>query len=89
MLINSNTIKGKCPVCGAANCACGGPSNVIPVDERVTRVGGGTLKRYDLGRGVSIQLTEEAARARGLLPAKKEEPVLNKRRLPTQNKKRG
>lgn len=86
MLINSNTIKGKCVVCGAANCTCGGPSNVIPVDERVTRVGGGTLKRYDLGRGVSIQLTEDMARARGLLPPKAAEPTLNKKRSPGSNK---
>ncbi len=79
-------MKGKCPVCGKANCACGGPSNVIPVDERVTRVGPGALKRYDLGRGVSIQLTEDMARARGLLPPKAAEPTLNKKRTPTQNK---
>ncbi|MFH0902325.1 MAG: hypothetical protein V2A73_16965 [Pseudomonadota bacterium] len=86
MLINSNTVKGKCPVCGAANCACGGPSKVIPVDQRVTTVGTGPLTSYPLGRGASIVLTEDMARARGLLPPKVAEPVQNKKRSPAQNK---
>ncbi len=88
MLINSRIIKGKCPVCGTANCACGGPSTVIPVDERVTRAGTGALRTYPLGRGVSIQLTDDMARARGLLPPKAAEPVLNKKRSPVSNKGR-
>lgn len=66
MLVNSRSMKGKCPVCGAGNCSCGGPSKVVPVDERVTMASRGPLKQYDLGRGVSIQLTDEAARALGL-----------------------
>ncbi len=86
MLINSNTIKGKCPICGKANCACGGPSTVVPVDERVTRAGAGVLRTYSLGRGASIQLTDDMARARGLLPPKAAEPVLNKKRTPASNK---
>lgn len=91
MLIDSNVVKGKCPVCGKPNCACGGPSKVVPVDERVTRAGSGPLRSYSLGRGVSIQLTEEMARARGLLPPKAVEPTQNKKRTPGQNKgvKRG
>ncbi len=91
MLVNSNAIKGKCPVCGTANCACGGPSTVIAVDERVTKAGTGPLRSYPLGRGVSILLTEEMARARGLLPPKAAEPAQNKKRSPGLNKgvKRG
>jgi hypothetical protein len=75
-------MRGKCPVCGVANCACGGPSKVIAVDKS-TYSGGGTLSAYPLGRGVSILLTDEHARALGY---KKQEPVQNKKRIPTRNK---
>lgn len=88
MLINSGfsrILNGRCPICGAANCACGGPSNVIAVDERVTRAGRGPLRSYPIGRGASIQLEDEMARARGFLP-KKAEPVLNKKRVQAPNK---
>jgi len=81
MLVNSRTsrtLNGRCPVCGADRCQCGGPSKVIAVDERITTAGKGALKMYSLGRGVSIQLTDEAARARGLLPPKTPEPVPTK-----------
>jgi hypothetical protein len=37
MLITSRTIRGKCPVCSSPNCACGGPSNVTAVDERMSK----------------------------------------------------
>ncbi len=89
MLINSSVVKGKCPVCGAPSCSCGGPSKVIAVDERVTAAGQGPLAKYSLGRGVSILLSEEMARARGFLPPKKQEPVLNKKRPAAPNKARG
>ncbi len=79
-------VARKCPICGAPHCTCGGPSNVIAVDQRVTAANHGPLTAYPLGRGVSILLTAEAARARGLLPAKKLEPVANKKREPVQNK---
>lgn len=72
MLITSRTIRGKCPVCGAAGCTCGGPSAVAAVDERMTLAGRGPLRSYPIGRGVSIQLTDEEARRRGLLPAEPE-----------------
>jgi len=88
MLISSRTVAGKCPVCGAANCACGGPSNVIAIDERGRAAGGdtGPLRRYELGRGAAVLLRDDAARARGLLPAKREEPVHNKRRAGASDK---
>lgn len=41
MLINSRGARGKCPICGADRCSCGGPSKVIPVDQRVTQATGG------------------------------------------------
>lgn len=87
MLINSSVIKGKCPVCGAANCSCGGPSKIIESKGGVT-VKGGRLVQVPLGRpGVSIQMYEQEAAQRGLLP-KKAEPVANKKRSPVANKGR-
>lgn len=57
MLVNSSVVKGKCPVCGAASCACGGPSNVIAVDERVTRAAAtGEIVRVPIGHGASIKM---------------------------------
>ncbi len=80
MLITSNVVKGRCPICGAVDCTCGGPSTVVAVDERVMlAAAGGAMLRFDLGRGVSIKLREETARRRGLLPAKPEEAPGKKR----------
>lgn len=39
-LVNSQTIKGKCPICGESNAKCGGPSTNHPVDVAI-----------DLGKG--------------------------------------
>jgi hypothetical protein len=91
VLITSNAMKGKCPVCGAANCACGGPSNVIAVDERMTKAGSGPLRLYPQGRGRYIQLNDVAARALGLLPpeTKMKDSAPNKMRRPGPNKARG
>lgn len=87
MLITSSAMKGRCPVCGAANCACGGPSNIIAVDENVTTATHGPLKMYPLGRGRFVQLTDAAARARGLLPEQKmKEQAPNKMRRQPPNK---
>lgn len=84
MLISSSTVKGKCPVCGAASCACGGPSRIVESASE----GSGPLKQYPLGRGRFVQLTDDAARARGLLPpeGKKREQALNKKRVSAPNK---
>ena len=79
MLINSNTLKGKCPVCGTESCVCGGPSQIVEP--------AGPLKRYPLGRGASVKLSESEAIARGLM--KKRDPVLNKKRHSATNKARG
>ncbi|NLD71176.1 MAG: hypothetical protein GX649_00505 [Chloroflexi bacterium] len=87
MLITSRTIRGRCPVCGAAGCTCGGPSNVVAIDERVTAARRGPLQSYPLGRGVSVQLTEEEARRRGLAPAE-EAPPRDKARRPPNDKGR-
>jgi hypothetical protein len=82
MLINSRIVGGRCPVCGAVDCACGGPSGVQGVDERVTRaVSSGPLLTFELGRGVSVRLREETARRQGLLPPKPE-PQVKKRTTP-------
>ena len=95
MLINSNTNKGRCPICGAAGCTCGGPSKSVPVDENVVTVTDGPLKKYHLGRGTYVQLTEEEARRRGLLKEhedvedKMDPAAPNKMRAPAGNKGRG
>ncbi len=92
MLISSRTLKGRCPVCGAANCSCGGPSTVIPVDERIKEAKvGGRLVSVPTGRpGVSVKITEEEARRLGYLPpepAPKARPVAqNKKRRPAEHK---
>jgi hypothetical protein len=97
MLINSNTIKGTCPICGAAGCNCGGPSKSVPVDENVVMATEGPLKKYHLGRGTYVQLTEDEARRRGLLnehddiSEKMDQAAPNKMRAPgtAHNKGRG
>jgi hypothetical protein len=92
MLISSRTLRGKCPVCGAENCSCGGPSTVAPVDERIKEAKvGGRLVSVPTGRpGVSVKVTEEEARRLGHLPAepapKARPPVPNKKRRPAENK---
>jgi len=68
MILNSSAVKRKCPICGAPNCACGGPSDVVGVDIRMAKVmRGGKLVRIAMGRGLSVQMYEEEARRRGLL----------------------
>ena len=82
-------MRRKCPVCGVADCSCGGPTTVIPVDQRVTSASVGGLRAFPLKRaGLSIVLTEEEARAQGLLPAKMHDPALNKMRRTAPNKGR-
>jgi len=89
MLINSSVVKGKCPICGAANCACGGPSNVMPVDATARTLSGKLVKVPLPGRpGASVQIDEQEAIRLGLLP-KKREPVRNKKRATAPNKGRG
>lgn len=93
MLVTSNTLRGRCPICGAPHCTCGGPTEVVAVDQRMELAGNkGPLRRYELGRGVSVQLTDEAARRAGLLERAGEErgrqPTHNKMRRPGANKGR-
>jgi hypothetical protein len=78
--------RDKCPICSAPSCSCGGPSN-IREHVGVTAMGG-KLVKVPTGRpGVSIQMYEQEAAQRGLLP-KKAEPVANKKRRPVLNKER-
>jgi len=87
-LITSRTLGRRCPVCGAANCTCGGPSNIVAVDERMeVAMSKGKMVRIPLARpGASIQMYEEEARRRGLLPPKT--TAETKIRRPTRNKAR-
>lgn len=79
MLITSRTLgrstgHGRCPVCGAQDCMCGGPSNVVAVDERIVMAASrGPMVSIPVGRGVSIKLREATARRRGYLPPRLEE----------------
>jgi hypothetical protein len=60
-----------CLVCGAANCACGGPTEIIPIDQRVKEKDRmGTLKWYDnpARPGARMKLSDAAATRMGLLP---------------------
>ncbi len=93
MLISSRALGRRCPVCGAANCSCGGPSNVRAVECTEAAEMGGKLVRVPLGRpGLSMQITEAEARRLGYLPAEPEpkaRPVpRTKMRRPAQNKGR-
>lgn len=87
MLINSDGVKGRCPVCGAPDCRCGGPTTVIPVDERTRKADvSGKLVDIPIGKGRAIRMYEEEAIRRGLLPGKKAEPAQNKKRTPAKTK---
>jgi hypothetical protein len=64
-----------CPLCKAAGRACGGPSGVVPVDERIERSKPTmtALKRYNVtvnGYETVMLLTEKEAEARGGKPYK-------------------
>lgn len=73
-LINSRTIRGRCPVCSGEHAACGPPSASVPVDENweVAAVGG-PLKRYEVtlpgGRKTVMKLNEADAERYGATPA--------------------
>jgi hypothetical protein len=85
MLINSSRAKGKCPICGAPNCTCGGPSTVIPVDERTTLVTAERASaRYPVAPGVYVRLSDAEAERRGLKKARGE--GANKMRTPQRDK---
>jgi len=90
MLIDSRMMRrGRCPICGAVNCACGGATTtngvVITEGEKPT---GAPLYRREIRPGLSIKVTEAEAIRLGIVPAKKAEPVLNKKRTPSKNKGR-
>ncbi len=77
MLVSSSTYptrswrNGRCPICGAPNCTCGGPStsNGVTVTEAPKQQG--PLVTVDLGGGRGMKMTEQQA---------------NKMRQPAQNK---
>lgn len=63
----------RCPLCTAAGHSCGGPSGVVPVDERIERSNPTMtdLKRYNVtvnGHQTVMQLTAEKAKAMGAEP---------------------
>lgn len=73
MLVNSRTVRGRCPMCGAAHAACGAASDSTPVDERIEEVAavGGPLKKYEVttqsGVTTTMKLSEEDAKRMGVL----------------------
>ena len=89
-LIASGTMGGRgrrCPVCGADHAACGGPTDVVPVDQNVTEAKvSGKLTSIEIRPGVRVKVTEEQARAHEAA-TKAQRPVANKMRRPASNKK--
>lgn len=60
---------GACLVCGASSCSCGGPTEIVPIDQRVRSRGPvGRLKRYPnpAREGAFLRLSDEDARRMGL-----------------------
>ena len=82
VLIASGTVRGRCPVCGAANFVCKGSHEsgdgiVIREAETVS----GPLVTVQIRPGLGIKITEAEARRLGYLPAAKErEQAPNKAR---------
>lgn len=72
MLVTSRG-RGKCPICGVPNHTCGGPSNVIPVDERITAFAEGDYEWVEVRPGQRIKMRKAAQ---------------NKMRMPERNKRR-
>lgn len=69
---------GRCIVCGAGSCACGGPTTVTPVDQRMRSktMSRGRKKVYKNPRGPGyLRLSDEAAAKLGLTPTAEEGPV--------------
>ena len=68
-LINSRTVRGRCPTCGAEHAACGTASDTVPVDQRMEVAAvGGPLKKYEVTTpGTTLKLNEEDARRLGVL----------------------
>lgn len=51
-LVRSLYGGGRCPVCGVSHAKCGGPTNILGVDERMEEaVTEGTLRRYKVTVG--------------------------------------
>lgn len=71
-LFTHRNAGGRCP-CGAANAACGPPSDVVPVDQRIEEVAAvsGPLKKYRVKRGgveTVMKLNEADAARLGVGP---------------------
>lgn len=83
MLVNSRTVRGQCPACGAAHAACGTASDSTPVDERMEVAAvGGPLKRYEVttssGVKTTMKLNEADAQRLGALDAPEQDSTEEK-----------
>ena len=71
-LLVSRTEDDRCPACGAANAACGGPSTAVPVDhiEEGSAVSGPLQKYRYVGKSgeTVLKLNEADAKRLGLGP---------------------
>jgi hypothetical protein len=69
----SPTRDGRCLVCSAANCACGGTSATVGIDERMEVAAvSGPLRKYRYTRGTSstvLKLNDKDAERLGLTEA--------------------
>jgi hypothetical protein len=85
-LVTSRTIGRKCPICGAANSSCGGPSSHDGLIIVNAPTDNGELVWVEVKPGLSIKMRKAEALAKGLL--KMGEPVKNKMASPARNKGR-
>lgn len=93
-LLNSRSARGKCPVCGAANCQC----NILAEGGTGVQVrklpSDGPMVHIPMGRpGVTMQMPLARAEALGLWPLESEaaspkQMASNKRVTGARNKKR-
>lgn len=87
-LINSRTVRGRCPTCGEPDAACGTASASVPVDEQMEVAAvGGPLQRYEVttpsGVKTTMKLNDADAKRLGVLdeqtdsnaPAEDEQPT--------------
>jgi hypothetical protein len=71
-LINSRSVRGRCPVCGGEHVACGPPSRSVPFDQRMEVAAvGEPLQEYEVtlpgGRKTTMKLNASDAERYGVL----------------------
>lgn len=74
MLITSNTVKGRCPLCGEQHAVCGQRTSTTPVDQRIEEADAmAEVALYTVeinGQQRQMKLTPDDAEAMGATPVK-------------------